>query len=228
MAIDVICPGCHKRFQVSEQFAGKKGPCPGCKTIIEIPKLEDVVVIHEKQTTRGGAPAKLDSIKRTKTTANKFELFASLVSLTLGLAVAIAGTFVIPDDSNAPGILISGLAGSFFGIGTSLLGYIVLRNPELEIVNDRKTILKVAGIGLLYAVLWRIQVMITNETLTLEDGLILPGVLVLAIALTVVASFLSMLLLEFEFAQGLIHTSLFIGSLVVYSLILGDLAVILQ
>ena len=38
MPLHVICPGCLKRFQVSERFAGKQGPCPNCAAIISIPK----------------------------------------------------------------------------------------------------------------------------------------------------------------------------------------------
>ena len=228
MAIDVICPGCHKRFQVSDQFAGKKGPCPGCQTIIEIPKLEDVVVVHERETTKTGAPTKLNSIRRQGTTVSKLELVISLTAVLLGLATAIVGRFTIAEDAVAPELLISGIAGSMLGIGTSLLGYIVLRNSELEIVNDRKTILKASGIGILYAVLWRLQIIITDSALTMDDGIILPGVIVLALALTAIASFIPMILLEFEFAQGLVHTSLFIASLVAYSLILGDIALIIQ
>ena len=30
MAITVTCPGCHKKFVVSEKFAGKSGPCKYC------------------------------------------------------------------------------------------------------------------------------------------------------------------------------------------------------
>lgn len=37
MSLHVICPGCLKRFQVGERFAGMKGPCPKCGTLIEIP-----------------------------------------------------------------------------------------------------------------------------------------------------------------------------------------------
>jgi len=37
MSIHVICPGCLKRFQVSVRFAGRKGPCPNCDTVISIP-----------------------------------------------------------------------------------------------------------------------------------------------------------------------------------------------
>ena len=44
MPLHVICPGCLKRFQVSVRFAGLKGPCPNCATIISIPK--ESVKIH--------------------------------------------------------------------------------------------------------------------------------------------------------------------------------------
>jgi len=37
MPLHVICPGCLKRFQVSARFAGMKGPCPNCGTVISIP-----------------------------------------------------------------------------------------------------------------------------------------------------------------------------------------------
>ena len=42
----VVCPGCRKRFQVSEQFAGKSGPCPHCKATINIPAADQEVKIH--------------------------------------------------------------------------------------------------------------------------------------------------------------------------------------
>jgi len=45
MPIPVTCPKCHTRFKVSEKFAGQKGPCPKCKEVILVPKLEDEVVI---------------------------------------------------------------------------------------------------------------------------------------------------------------------------------------
>jgi len=45
MSLHVICPGCLKRFQVSLRFAGMKGPCPNCGTVIDIPK--EAVKIHD-------------------------------------------------------------------------------------------------------------------------------------------------------------------------------------
>ena len=58
MSILVICPGCKKQFQVSEQFAGKSGPCPQCKTVIKVPKKEEQVVVHTpEQFASGGRGA---------------------------------------------------------------------------------------------------------------------------------------------------------------------------
>jgi hypothetical protein len=46
MPILVVCPGCRKRFQVGDQFAGKSGPCPHCKATIKIPAADQQVKIH--------------------------------------------------------------------------------------------------------------------------------------------------------------------------------------
>jgi hypothetical protein len=40
MPIQVVCPSCKTSFKVSDQFAGKQGPCPKCKAPIRIPKPE--------------------------------------------------------------------------------------------------------------------------------------------------------------------------------------------
>jgi len=55
MPIHVTCPGCLTKFTVADKFAGQKGPCKKCKTIIEIPKLEDQVVIHSSEHSEAGA-----------------------------------------------------------------------------------------------------------------------------------------------------------------------------
>ncbi|MBQ9372453.1 MAG: hypothetical protein IJU03_09705 [Thermoguttaceae bacterium] len=58
MAIRVICPGCMTSFEVDDKFAGKKGPCPKCGHIIEIPK-EQVVVHAPDDYTKGGKKQKI-------------------------------------------------------------------------------------------------------------------------------------------------------------------------
>ena len=63
MPIAVVCSSCKARFQVSEKFAGKQGPCPKCKSIITIPKVEEQVQIHapeEAAKVATGADAQAD------------------------------------------------------------------------------------------------------------------------------------------------------------------------
>jgi hypothetical protein len=38
MSISVVCAGCGKRFNVADQFAGKRGKCKSCGAAIEIPR----------------------------------------------------------------------------------------------------------------------------------------------------------------------------------------------
>lgn len=59
MPISVVCPSCKARFNVSDKFAGKQGPCPKCKAKITIPKLEEQVTIHApEEYASGGKDAK--------------------------------------------------------------------------------------------------------------------------------------------------------------------------
>ena len=90
MPIHVTCPGCKKRYTVSEKFAGQQGPCPHCKTILTIPAKEDEVVIHAPE---GAGPkdskgqAVIRPILREET---RFSL-----QWTLSIVGAIIGAFVV-------------------------------------------------------------------------------------------------------------------------------------
>src|SRR5215510_14380386 len=86
MAIDVTCSSCHTRFQVSEKFAGKQGPCPKCKKVIKVPELKEQVVIHAPEVsgpTDSKGQAVLKPIGRTE------------VRLTTPMIVMIVGSVLM-------------------------------------------------------------------------------------------------------------------------------------
>ncbi|QGJ72324.1 Hypothetical protein PBC10988_40420 [Planctomycetales bacterium 10988] len=41
MAIRVVCDSCRSRFEVDDRHAGKKGPCPKCGKVIQIPTANE-------------------------------------------------------------------------------------------------------------------------------------------------------------------------------------------
>jgi len=90
MAIDVTCAACKTRFQVSDKFAGKQGPCPKCKAIITVPSKKDEVVIHAPEQSgpkdsKGHYVLKPLSRVETKLTAiNIGMIVGTVVVLLLG------------------------------------------------------------------------------------------------------------------------------------------------
>ena len=138
MPINVICTGCKKRFAVNEKFAGQKGPCPSCKTIITIPKLEDQVVVHAPE---GSGPADtkgrpvLTPIKRTDSKFSAKITIAAVVSVSvvIALAVMLGRTF----DGQVP-ILLQGLAALLLGKDPHFASGIRFNHTCLALTNLRR------------------------------------------------------------------------------------------
>lgn len=156
MAISVVCPGCRKRFDVSDQFAGKSGPCPACKSIIKVPeKSAEEVVIHGpteaapppgKTKTGGPAPKPI----ARKDTAFKPLVAGAIAASALGVAVLAYFTKNIIQEYwfvRAVGLL---LVSPPLVIG----GYSILRNDELEPYRGRSLYLRAGIVSLVFVILW--------------------------------------------------------------------------
>lgn len=157
MSIPVVCPGCRKRFEVSDQFAGKTGPCPHCKTPITIPKAEEQVVIH---APKEAAPGKTKTGMPTpKPTARKDAKFrpvqaAVIAAATIAVMVAtLAARSLLQDDTWACWLL---RAAGLLVISPPLVlgGYWFLRDDELEPYRGRQLYLRAAAVTLVFLVLW--------------------------------------------------------------------------
>jgi hypothetical protein len=99
MAINIICPGCHSRFTVSEQHGGKAAPCPKCKTIINIPKASEEVKIHAPEDY-GGAKGVTGELvlkpiarQETKLKAIWVAAIGAATIVTIGLAFIIGKAY---------------------------------------------------------------------------------------------------------------------------------------
>ncbi len=156
MAINVICPGCMKRFKVSDRFAGQKGPCPNCNTVINIPKAS--VKIHGADDFESGGRSAtgkllLKPISRLVEDFNPVHAgiavagvaFVFLLATLLGRLTLSMGT------RDVLGVL--GLIAIAFPI--SFFGYQVLRNREELFVMTGLDLYKMAGMAAgIYVILW--------------------------------------------------------------------------
>src|SRR5688500_13833103 len=114
MAIDVTCPGCKTRLQVSEKFAGKQGPCPKCKFVIKSPELKDQVVTRSAELV-GPKDSKgqlvLKPILRNETRLVPVQIVAIIGGVVVVLLAALIlriNYAKVPDHEFPLGILIGG------------------------------------------------------------------------------------------------------------------------
>jgi hypothetical protein len=161
MPISVVCSGCKKRFSVSEKFAGQKGPCPSCKTIIEIPAKTEEVVIHAPE---GAGPkdskgrAVVQPILREET---RFD-----PKTAVGIAVAVVVVFIAAwvigssypsktkNGPNNPPLLWKAIAALALGPPLAFSAYSFLRNDELEPYRGQEMWIRILACGAVYAALW--------------------------------------------------------------------------
>ncbi|MDR2643192.1 MAG: hypothetical protein LBC74_10400 [Planctomycetaceae bacterium] len=149
-----------KRFKVSDKFAGMKGPCPNCKTIINIPKSS--VKIHGAEeidtgknttgTNTSGHPI-LKPISRLDVGFDVKEAKIYLLA-TLGifLFTFLVG-FIVPRG------LILNIIGIFvlcvIAFPISLFGYQLLRDREELFMLTGTNLYKTTGTcATVYAVVW--------------------------------------------------------------------------
>ncbi|MEM8866256.1 MAG: hypothetical protein AAGF31_11990, partial [Planctomycetota bacterium] len=163
MPINVVCPGCLKRFAVAEQHAGKKGPCPQCKTLIDIPKLEDEVVIHAPAETSGPRDAKGRAVLKTvKAKDGKFNpVLAGVIGLAVVLAFGVA--FMLQGTETAKNVFVLGGGAILFGPLLAAAGYSVLRDSELEPYQGTALLIRATACGLAFAAAWGVYTLLAYQ-----------------------------------------------------------------
>lgn len=161
MPIQITCQKCHKRFSVSEKFAGKSGPCPNCKTTIKIPEKDEEVVIHAPDNygpTDSAGNAVLKPIEREEVEANPVAIVGIVGGIIVAIVAAIAMRMLFSptEDGGVDPTLWWMLFGGAILLGPPLAwaGYWFLRNDELEPHKGTELLVRSLVCGLIYAALW--------------------------------------------------------------------------
>jgi len=210
MSILVVCPGCRKRFEVSDQFAGKTGPCPSCKTQITIPKLEEQVVIH---APKEGPPGKTKTGKPTpKPTAHKDARFQPVETVVVAAAAIVvmvatlAARGVLQGDSWTSWIL---RAVGLLLVSPPLVlgGYWFLHDDELEPYRNRELYLRAGALALVFAILWGAFGPLENNVM--ERGEIWQWLFVVP-PFFVVGGLMALACLDLDFGSGFFLYSFYV------------------
>lgn len=154
MPIAVLCPSCKARFQVSEKFAGKQGPCPKCKAPITIPAAPAEVQIHTPDAvapdgkTTTGAPS-LKPITRKETKLPLIPTVIAVCGVVTVVAIAAVAGKVFQDI-----VALRVVALYLVSVPITVAGYAFLRNDELEPHRGKWLWVRAAICGLGFTALW--------------------------------------------------------------------------
>ena len=221
MAIQVTCPGCHKRFKVSDKWAGKTGPCPQCKAVITIPKQDEGVVVHAP-TPSGPTDSKgrqvLKPISRKETKFNPVMAGAIGAGVVVCLIVAVILRFV---EGGPPLALL--FAGAFLlGPPLCFAAYAFLRDDELEPYVGLALWGRAAACGAVYAVLWVVYALIPwYLEFTKDEAMTIYYVVAFAPIAFGVGAFASHASLDIELGTGAIHYGFYLIITLTLAFVMG-------
>ncbi len=221
MAIDVTCPGCKTRFQVSDKFAGKKGPCPKCKTTIQIPSAKDEIVIHAPEPTgpvdRSGK-AVLEPIFREEVRLAPPVIFGIVASIVVILAMAfVLGYQPLPTKE------------VFAMIGSVLLapplafaGYTFLRDQEAAPHRGMELVQRLIAPSIVYPLTWALYwAVFAYFGFDASHAPELMPLMIAAAAMITLGAVTAQASLELEFGQGAMHYALYLAACVILRVIMG-------
>jgi cation transport ATPase len=226
MPILVICTGCHKRFKVSDKFAGKSGPCPQCKTVLQIPTLDEEVKVHAPEEF-GGKNAEGKGVYKP-IAKEPLSVTPIMWTLTVGLVVLVPviafvlGRIIHETLPLAVGRMVT------LGVGALLVapmlvwaGYSFLRNDELEPYRGTALWIRVTICSVIYAALWGVYAYMVTMLVGDAQPESIIHLLVIVPVLVVAGGLTSLATLELDATAAGLHYGFYLLATVVLRLIMG-------
>ncbi len=209
MSIRVTCPGCRTRFNVSDQFAGREGPCPKCKAKIHIPDKSEEVVIHGPSPTaskesKGAAISK--PIFRQEMVISPV-LWTVIVGVIITLfALALVLRFQIADKVNFPLWML--IVGSLIvAVPAVYAAYGMLRDSDLGAFFGKDLWIRICICAAFYAALW---LAMPTAQYVLHGYDTLTWSLAMA-AMIGIGGAVAMSVLDFDYIVGVLHYGMYLG-----------------
>lgn len=210
MSIRVTCPKCYARFNVSEKFAGKEGPCPKCKSKIRVPDKSEEIVI---EAPKGDGPvdstgrAVVDPVKRKETNLSTVQWTLIIGSIVCFLAVALILRFSIEEVSQFP-LWLMVVSSVVIAPPLVFVAYAFLRDQELDSYRGKELRLRVAICGLVYPITWLAMPL---ACFAFNDSYETGSYIAAGVAMIGVGGFTSMFCFEFDLLMGAVHYGLYLG-----------------
>jgi hypothetical protein len=208
MSILVVCPGCHKRFKVSDQYAGQTGPCPKCKAQISIPTKEEEVKVHAPTAFAEGGRSRTGELITKPITRAKITVTPIAAAIVVGAILIVlmaawiggkAGLFETP-VAGAIGLLL-------VSPPLALAGYTFLRDDELEPYRGTSLYIRAAICGVAYVGLWGLFSYVANAGFLTGE---LWEWIVVVPAFLVPGGLIALACLDLDFGTGTIHCGFYV------------------
>lgn len=218
MTIRVTCTGCHARFDVSEKFAGKEGPCPKCKKTIQIPTADEQVVIHAPEhsgPTDSSGRAILKPISRSETSLSGVQITLIVASILGFFVVAFVLRQMITDKSNFP-IALLAVGALAVALPIVYVAYTFLRNQDGAPFVGQDLWYRLGICAAVYAALWLLMPLMSFAFPNNDLGAIIGIAGMIAAGGTI-----GMLVLEFDYLFGILHYGMYLGICLIGRLVVG-------
>lgn len=210
MAIRVTCAKCHTRFNVSDKFAGKEGPCPKCKTKIKIPKKEEEVVVHAPSA--GGA---VDSQGRpiVNPVRRKETVLSTVQMVLIGACIAgfLAAAFVLRSAFAEPAefpMWLMALAAVLIAPALVYVAYAFLRNQDLDFYIGQELWARVGICSVIYAITW---LAMPVAYYAFDNSYEMGSYVIAAVVMLVAGGVTGMFCFDLDYLMGSVHFGLYFG-----------------